>query len=152
MDKKELYKQVDHKRWLMNNGMIDDTIKNDLFFYGSISHPNVKALEFSVDIENKTVNYDVYLQKQDFNIVKKFLKLSKSSSLFGLWRFKRMLKKHGNMNPGAHVDLAIKDFAGPNWKATATIKNFSEYNDSPYEYEDKVGEFGPGSEAAPEPN
>lgn len=144
MDKKELLKKVDHKRWLMNNQLFDDTIKNDLFFYGSISHPAVKAVEFRIDAEKKTVTYDIYLMEKDFKLTQKFLKLSKSNSFIGLWRYKNMLRKYGTLDPSKHVNAAIKDFCGASWSATANVKSFDEYDPSPYK-EDEGGEFGPGA-------
>ena len=111
MDKKELYKQVDHKRWLMNNRLFNDTIYNDLFFYGSISHPNVRALEFKIDPDKRVVSYEVYLEERDYKLVKKFIELSKSNGFFDLWRYKRMLQKYGNLDPAKHVNSAVKDFA-----------------------------------------
>ena len=146
MEKKELYRQIDHKRWLMNNALFDDSVKNDLFFYGSISHPNVKALDFNINPDTKTINYVVYLDEKDYNLTEKFIKLSKSDSFFGLWRYKRMLEKHGNLDPAKHVNLAIKDFAGPSWSAGAQIKRLSEYDPEPYSKDDGE-DFGPGADA-----
>lgn len=44
MDSKELAQFLDQERWLINNGLLTDSVKNQLFFCGSIVHTEVQAV------------------------------------------------------------------------------------------------------------
>src|ERR1035437_10966232 len=98
MDIEKLSQQIDQQRWLLNNGLITDTVKDNLFFYGSIIHPDVQAVEVKLKIDEKCVDYTVYFTKKTLDKISKYNKLSTSTSLFGMWRFKRLLKKEGTLN------------------------------------------------------
>src|SRR5665213_4154429 len=89
---------ISHQRWLIENGFINDLHKDNLYMYGSIVHVDVQAVEVRIDIEKKAVEYDLYLTKHLLNRIDRFNVLSKDNSIIGLWMFKRMLKKEGNMN------------------------------------------------------
>ena len=97
MDLEKLSQQIDQQRWLLNNGLITDTVKDQLFFYGSIIHPEVQAVEVELKIEEKCVSYTVYFTKKTLAKIDKYNKLATSTSLFGMWRFKRFLKKEGTL-------------------------------------------------------
>lgn len=142
---------LDHKRWLLNSGLADDGIMNDLYTYGAICHPKVKAVECSIDVLKKLVVYNVYLENGDFETVLKFAKLSKSKSLFGLWRFKRLIKQHGNLHIHAIIQRFIRDYCGPTWNAHVEVKRLSEYVESP-NGEGQSGKMGAGAIAHQQPN
>ena len=124
---------VDHCRWLMNSGLANDTIKNQLITYGAITHPDIQAVELTVDFENKTVFYRLYIDSKLLNKVDKFKELSKATKFWGLYKFKRLLKKEGNLNFNSILDKFIKDYCGLQWKAEVDILNLSEYDDKGYE-------------------
>ena len=63
MDSKELLEYVDQQRWLMNNGLISDSVKNQLFFCGSVVHRDVQAVELQISPETKVVDYKIYVNK-----------------------------------------------------------------------------------------
>lgn len=129
MEKKQLASLIDHKRWLLNSGLADDGIQNDLFTYGAICHPRVKSVDCNIDVLKKLVVYAIYLDDKDYNTVQKFARLSKSKGLFGMWRFRNMLKKHGNLHIHAILQRFIKDYCGPKWSAEVTVKRFKEYEE-----------------------
>src|SRR5665213_2185807 len=91
MEDKELAEYVDQQRWLLNNGLISDGVKNQLFFCGSIVHKEVQALEVVIVADEKLVKYTLYFDKKTLKKVNQYHQLSKSTSLFGLWRFKRFI-------------------------------------------------------------
>jgi hypothetical protein len=130
MDLEKLTQQIDQQRWLLNNGLITDTVKDQLFFYGSIVHPEVQAVEVAIRAENKYVDYTVYFTKKTLKKMDKYQKLAASTSLFGMWRFKRFLKKEGNLNFHAMLNSFVKDFCGPGWSTKLTIVDFDVYVDS----------------------
>lgn len=113
----------------MNCGLIPDSVKNNLFFYGSIVHKDVEAVELKMDVEKKTANYTIYVPKSLFKKFNKFNKLSNAQSLLGLWRFKRILKKEGNLNFSLILNKFVKDFCGSKWHATVEVMESAKYND-----------------------
>ena len=118
---------VDQRRWLLNNGLVTDDVKNQLFFCGSIVHKEVQAVELSINAEDKVVNYVIYVDKDLIKLIEKYEVLSKSDSLFGLWRFKRLLKKEGSLNFSDILNAFVKDFCGPKWSANVRIIDFESY-------------------------
>ena len=125
-----LEEYVDQRRWLLNNGLVTDDVKNQLFFCGSIVHKDVQAVEVQIDAENKVVNYTIYIDKNLIKKIEKYNTLSKSDSLFGLWRFKRMLKKEGSLDFHGVLNSFVKDFCGPKWSVTVNTTDIEQYIDS----------------------
>lgn len=124
-----LEEYIDQRRWLLNNGLITDDVKNQLFFCGSIVHKEVQAVELDLVPEQKLVQYKVYVNKDLIKKIEKYNVLSKSTSLFGLWRFKRFLKKEGALDFQQILNKFVKDFCGESWKATVEIVDFETYVD-----------------------
>ena len=130
MDIEKLSQQIDQQRWLLNNGLITDTVKDQLFFYGSIIHPEVQAVEVKLEIESKCVDYTVFFTKKTLDKISKHNKLATSTSLFGMWRYKRFLKKEGTLNFQSMLSKFVGDFCGPNWSVKLTIADFDVYIDN----------------------
>lgn len=118
---------IDHHRWLMNNGVMHDSIKNQLFMYGSIVHRNVVAVDLAVDVAAKLVSYKIFVDVAVKGKVDKFFKLKESTSTFGLWKFKRFLKKEGNLDFHAILNSFVKDYCGRGWNATVETIDFNDY-------------------------
>lgn len=127
MDSKALAEFLDQHRWLLNNGLVNDGIKNQLMFYGSIVHKDVQAVELDINLEQKSVHYTIYIDKYLLNKVQKYERLSRSTGLFGMWRFKRLLKKEGNLNFNHILNKFVKEYCGPNWAAGVEIKDIANY-------------------------
>lgn len=127
MDSKALAEYVDQHRWLLNNGLFNDGIKNQLFLYGSVAHKEVKAVEVDISVENKRVSYKLYFNKNMLDKIELFKKLSKESGLIGMWRFKRMLKKEGNLHLDHLLNQFIKDYCGPKWNAEVQTLDVTGY-------------------------
>lgn len=122
-----LEEYVDQHRWLLNNGLVTDDVKNQLFFCGSIVHKEVQAVELDLNPEKKTVSYKIYV---DANLIKKintYNVLSKSTSLFGMWRFKRFLKKEGALDFQQILGKLVRDFCGPKWSVAVEVVDFNSY-------------------------
>jgi len=122
-----LEEYVDQRRWLLNNGLVTDDVKNQLFFCGSIVHKEVQAVELQIDVENRRVNYTIYVDKSLLKRIEKYRVLSKSDSLLGLWRFRRMLRKEGSLDFYEILNKFVKDFCGPRWSATVKTVDFETY-------------------------
>lgn len=135
MDNKELFEYVDQHRWLLNNGLVSDNVKNQLFFYGSIVHKDVKAVDLKIKPENKTIEYTIFVDGSLSKKIDKYKKLSTSKSLFDMWRFKRLLKKEGSLDFQRMLSNFVSDFCGPKWITIVAISDFDTYID-------KVGDEG----------
>ena len=127
MDETNISQLIDHHRWLLNNGIMHDDVKNHLFLYGSIVHKDVKAVDLVVDMENKTVHYDIYINKSLLKKINKFQELRGTTSLYGLWQLKRLVKNEGNLDFALILNNFIKDYCGSKWVSTVEIHDFKEY-------------------------
>ena len=129
MSNKELNLEeyVDQRRWLLNNGFITDDVKNQLFFCGSIVHKDVQAVEVEIVPETKTVQYKIYIDKDLIKKIEEYKVLSKSTSLFGMWRFKRFLKKEGALDFQQILGKFVRDFCGNKWSVSVEIVDFNSY-------------------------
>lgn len=142
MDQKEvnLEEYVDQHRWLLNNGLVTEDVKNQLFFCGSIAHKDIAAVEVKIEAEKKLVEYTIYVDQDLLDKIKLYEVLSKSDSLFSLWRFKRLLKKEGSLDFQKVLDSFVKDFCGPKWQTRVNTVNFNSY------VEEQAQELGEASE------
>lgn len=120
---------LEHQRWLMNNGLLNDLHKDTLYLYGTLIHRGVQAVELDIDIENKTLNYIIYIDSKLFNSYLLYNELRATTSIIGLWRLKRLLKKKGNLNFMAILSSFVKDYCGPKWNVKLEIKDFSTYEE-----------------------
>ena len=127
MDSKKLAEYIDQNRWLLNNGLVSDDVKNQLFFCGSIVHKDVQAVELDIEPEKKIVNYRIYVDEILIGKISRYNILSKSTGLIGMWRFKRLLKKEGTLDFQNLLNRFVQDFCGPKWSATVQVIGFNEY-------------------------
>lgn len=130
MEKTDVTEIMDSDRWLLNNGLVSDTIKNQLFFCGSIVHKDVQAVEVKVTPEKKLVDYIIYVAPSLLAKIARYQKLSSSKSIFGLWRFKRLLKREGCLDFQKILNSFVTDYCGPKWNTQVSIINFDSYVDS----------------------
>jgi len=121
---------LDHHKWLLNNGIVSDYVNNNLYMYGSLVHRNVAALNLEIDVAKKTVLYTVYFDDAMMEKIQKFQEWQHSDSIITLWRLKRLMKKEGNLNFELIVQKFVRDFCGPSWTTTLKVDNVSNYVDS----------------------
>ena len=130
MNEAQLQEFLDQQRWLLNNGLVPDSAKNQLFFFGSIVHPDVEGIEVKIRPEDRFVDYTVYVGKPLLAKIAAYKKLSIATSVFGMWRFKRFLKKEGSLDFHGMLNSFVRDFCGPRWNAKVTILDSDVYVDS----------------------
>ena len=123
----QVEEHLDHQRWLMNNGLLNDLHKDTLYLYGTLVHKDVQAIELNIDIEKKTLDYIIYISPKLFQSYKLYNELRTTDSIIGLWRLKRLLKKKGNLNFMAILSGFVKDYCGPKWNVKLEIKDFDGY-------------------------
>ena len=129
MDNKELMAYIDNQRWLMNNGLFSESAKNQLFMYGSIVHPDIRAVELDIDVESKELNYTIYVPYTVLKKVHKYNRLSKATGFWGLRSFKKFLKKEGDLNLKAILMGFVLDYCGPSWQINLEIEDYKNYSE-----------------------
>ena len=130
METADIAKLMDSDRWLLNNGLVSDNVKNQLFFCGSIVHKDVSAVEIRIRPETRLVDYIIYVPPELIRKIAKYNKLSVSKSVFGMWRYKRLLKQEGCLDYQKILNSFVTDYCGPKWAAKASIISFDSYVDS----------------------
>lgn len=129
MNSKELSEYVDQQRWLLNNGLVTDDVKNQLFFCGSIVHRDVQAVEMDLEPDSRFVNYKIYVNKDLIKKIDTYKELSSATGLIGMWRFKRLLKKEGSLDFQKVLSKFVSDFCGSKWTTTVEVIDFNKYVD-----------------------
>lgn len=129
MDDKDLAEYLDQGRWLLNNGMANEQVKNQLFMFGSVVHKEVQAVEVHIVPETKVVEYQVYIKADLIKKISKYKELSTRQDLIGMWRFKRFLKKEGNLNFTGILNKFVKEFCGSGWTVKVEEVDFEKYFD-----------------------
>lgn len=109
---------------------------------GSIVHRDVQAVELDIVADKKLVNYKIYVNDNLIKAIESYNALSKSTSLFGMWRFKRLLKKHGTLNFQSMLDRLVKDFCGPSWSTSVEVIDFNKYVEGSGEESETDGKSG----------
>jgi len=127
MNEEKITEIMDHIRWTLNNGIVTDIVKNNLYMYGSLAHKDVKALEVAIDPSTKIVDYVIYGPESMLDTVTRYYSMRDKTGLFNLWRLRRLLKKQGNLDIDRILNGFVKDLCGPGWRATYKLKNISEY-------------------------
>lgn len=135
----DIAEHLDQGRWLLNNGMANDQVKNQLFMFGSIVHKDVQALEVEIAPETKLISYQLFFKKEVLEKVAKYKELSTRTDLIGMWRFKRFLKREGNLNFTGILNKFVKEYCGPKWSVKADVLDFDKYFDGVDSGEDGSG-------------
>mgnify|MGYP006276113063 CR=1 FL=1 len=120
---------LDQQRWLMNNGLFTDNTKDTLFLYGSIVNKGITALELSIDSENKRISYTLYASPSLIKAYNRYQELKNSSSLWDMWKLKRLLKTNGNLELKQILSAFVTAYCGPGWATEMILKKSSEYED-----------------------
>ena len=127
MDDKALAEYLDQTRWLLNNGLINDGVKNQLFVYGSIVHKDVRAVEVDIQVADKVIDYKIYIDKELKEKIDRYTRICHSDKILDMWRFKRLLKKEGNLNFQHILNQFVRDYCGPQWTAKVDVLSITGY-------------------------
>lgn len=133
-----IYEHVDQHRWLLNNGLFTDQAKDTLYLYGAIVNKSVTAVELSVNSNTKNIKYTLFFSSSFLKDYNKYLMLKNTTSLFGMWRLKRLLKRNGNLELLKILSSFVKTYCGPAWSVDLDIKESSEYEEELKTDDDKV--------------
>lgn len=130
---------IDHQRWLIENGFINDLHKDNLYMYGALCHKDILAVELRINIEEKTVEYDLYMPKSLLKKINKYNKLRLGVGIIDLWRLKRLLKREGSLDFNSMLWNFVRDYLGPKWKVKSNNYDIESYEDG-FEQETKVSD------------
>ena len=138
----KLEEHIDHQRWLMNNGLLNDLHKNTLYMYGSLVHQEIKAVELRVDVEKKVLVYDLYASRSLLRTLERYARLKTATGLWDLWSLKRLLKRNGNLNFASILRGFVQTYCGSKWDVDVNIVDFDKYEEG---FEDRKipGPSGP---------
>lgn len=147
MEQDKLLEYLDQTRWLCDNGFLTSDIKNTLYGYASIVHKDVKAIHLATDVGTKTLHYEIYVDncllkkinrymadivRYNITITKKSLSIS--DFLF-IWRFKRFVKREGNLDFSQVLKRFVKDLLGDKWKVNVNVLNIEDFKEEKEELE-----------------
>jgi hypothetical protein len=127
MDEKDLANYLDHQRWLINNGLLNPIVQDNLFMYGTLAHPDLKELDVSVDVLNKHINYILFFDTKMISAINKFNDLILKKNFWGILRLWFFLKRHGNLDFKSPLQRMVSDYCGAKWTIDVQVKHVSEY-------------------------
>ena len=136
MDDTNIDDHMDHQKWLLNNGFINDLHKDNLYMYGGIVHSGIKAVELDIAAMEKKVSYTLFCSKKLIKNISKWHTLKNSTNVLDLWGFKRLLKKEGTLDFNHLISGFVKDYCGPAWKIKIEIKGIHKYEEGPHKQEE----------------
>jgi hypothetical protein len=125
----ETQDHIDHQRWLIDNGFINDLHKDNLYMYGTIVHRDVRAVEVHINVETKDIDYEIFVDAKLMKKIEKFKKLSTSKGILDLWLLRRLLLKEGNLNFEAILKNFVKTYLGPKWNVKMVLKDIKTYEE-----------------------
>lgn len=125
----DVYEHLDQHRWLLNNGLFTDQTKDSLYLYGAIINQGITAVELSVNSNTKAVKYTLYAEPSLLKDYNRYIALKNTDSIFGMWKLKRLLKRHGNLEFLKILSGFVKTYCGPAWSVDLELKESSEYED-----------------------
>jgi hypothetical protein len=121
----EIQETIDNERWLMNNGLISDSAKNNIYVYAYLVNKGITAAEVDINPESKTIYYNLYVKD---NLLKAYNYYSnRDDSWFSLIKSAYYVRKYGNLNFKMLLTKFVKDYMGPSWKVNLSVKKSSEY-------------------------
>lgn len=120
---------VDHHRWLLNHGVANDMIKNQLFMYGSLVHKEIQAVDLALDVDKKNVTYKVYAKPSLIEKINKFNVLRTKNSIISLFFLNRLIKKEGNLDFNMVINRFISDYCGKGWTASIEVLDINSYSE-----------------------
>lgn len=147
---------ISHQQWLINNGLANDMLKDNLFLIGSYLHPQIKNVLLYIDMSQKLIRFDLYTTRELFKDYHKYKKLLKASGKINAIRLKNLWKKHtdcksfsfkyfkiwlfgdltnyvlhnsARLDLDVMIDYQVKSLCGSGWKSVVTILNNTQYEE-----------------------
>ena len=110
---------VDNERWLINNGLISDAAKNNIYVYAYLINRGIAAAEVDIDVDNRHINYKLFV-KPALGKAYDFFS-NRDGSWWSLLWCAFYVRKYGNLNFTPTLAKFIKDYVGPSWRVSVAV-------------------------------
>jgi hypothetical protein len=97
-----------------------------LYACAAMAHPSVRAVSMSVDVESKLIAYELEIDSKTFKLMDKIVRLAAKGSIIGLWRLRRIVRKHGNLDIRSLVYNEAMKILGNDWRVKVDIRDEAE--------------------------
>lgn len=117
---------VDSRRWLINNNLITDSIKNDLFVLATVIDTKILAISLDINFKSKMIDYVIYTDSITMFRYRVAKKLRSNKVLYYL--LCKRLRVFEDID--GHEDMLNNNLAltlGPSWKASLRFIHISSY-------------------------
>lgn len=130
---------IDHHKWLVENNILTDEIRNNVALAAYLIVENVKDAQTKMDFNENVVNYKLVLEDGLFNNISLLQRYEKTKNIgfFEMRKLKKFLeikKQNDEMGMGYHLeDIAnkfVKSYLTDKWRATVTIVSEKDYDAS----------------------
>jgi hypothetical protein len=130
---------VDHHKWLVENNLLTDEIKDNVAMAAYCIVENVENAFTRMDFNNNTVHYLIVLPEQLFNNIKLLerYEATKNIGFFEMRKLKKFLelkKETDELGMGYRLqDIAnkfVKSYLSDKWRATVNIVSAKDYDAS----------------------
>lgn len=103
---------VGSDRWLLENGLISESVQQHLVAFGWLSSDFVSDVEVILDTKNKQVTYKVVLNKQGYKKYLQFKKWlpKKPKTIFGMYLKLRAVRDAIKINVEANLQRFVSDY------------------------------------------
>jgi hypothetical protein len=78
-------------RWLLDSGLVTDSVQQNLLAYGYLSSDRVTDVKIALDVNKKTVGYQVFLSRSDLRRYREFRERLAKGKPVPLWQKLQLL-------------------------------------------------------------
>jgi hypothetical protein len=130
---------VDHHKWLVENNLLTDEIKNNVAMAAYLIVEEVKDAQTKMDFNANIVNFKLILPDDLFSNIKLLEKYEQTKNI-GFWEMRRLKKflenkkQNDEMGMGYRLDdianKFVKSYLTDKWRATVIIVSEKDYDAS----------------------
>lgn len=113
-------------RWLVKNGLVSESVQENLFAYACLSHPGVitNETEVIVNVKEKVIEFKIAIEKGYTKYMRyKWMlnKLKDSKSIPLLWLKLRIMKKNNMIDVERILKKMVSDYLGRAWTVKVEV-------------------------------
>ena len=110
----KIRKQTAAEKWFIDNGLIAESLQQNLIAFGYGSHPKVITVELDIDLNKKAIVYNITLplkeNKRYLAFQSQVSQYVKRGSLFAKWRLLKLLRKNEDKNIELNIKRCVKEY------------------------------------------
>lgn len=135
----EIEQLVGTDRWLMNSGLVTESVQQNLLLYGYLSSSLVDDVEVEIKPAEKWIKFQLYMKRKN---LKKYSRFAKAwakyggdvTSLWGKWRKLRLCRHGVYMNIDRNLRKLVGDYL-PNFKVLIEVLPYGQPRKQPVDQE-----------------